>query len=359
MPKKHDYKQVIAQHLAILEELRAPTGLFRASGVDVSTGYDKAWIRDNFYECLAFVVLEKWDVVAETYNALLNIFLKYEWKIDHAIAERPDEKHKYIHARFHPETFEEFWEEWGNKQNDSIGAILFMLGQLEVVHKRGILTTPDKLRVVQKLVDYLQSLQYWQDLDNGVWEEDEEVHASSVGACVAGLKAAAGIPGIAVNQELIAKGEASLNALLPRESQKKFVDLAQLSLIYPYAVTTQAQSDKILQNIEYHLLREHGIIRYKNDYYYNKNVDGHSEEAEWCFGFSWLAIIYLRQGNIAKAKHFLDESFRTLTGKNEIPELYYSHSDEYNENSPLGWAESMFVIALHEYDRLINTDEKP
>ena len=29
-----------------------------------------------------------------------------------------------------------------------------------------------------------------------------------------------------------------------------------------------------------------------------------------------------------------------------VPELYYSNSDKPNENNPLGWAESMYVIAL-------------
>jgi hypothetical protein len=33
-----------------------------------------------------------------------------------------------------------------------------------------------------------------------------------------------------------------------------------------------------------------------------------------------------------------------------MPELYYSQSDVYNENVPLGWAESMFIIALHEFN---------
>jgi hypothetical protein len=30
-----------------------------------------------------------------------------------------------------------------------------------------------------------------------------------------------------------------------------------------------------------------------------------------------------------------------------VPELYFSNSDEPNENRPLGWAESLFIVALH------------
>jgi hypothetical protein len=47
------------------------------------------------------------------------------------------------------------------------------------------------------------------------------------------------------------------------------------------------------------------MFRYKNDQYYNKNPDGYSEEAEWTFGLSWLAIIYDMLGEIKKADKFM------------------------------------------------------
>jgi hypothetical protein len=31
-----------------------------------------------------------------------------------------------------------------------------------------------------------------------------------------------------------------------------------------------------------------------------------------------------------------------------MPELYFSNSPEYNENTPLGWSESLFIVALYE-----------
>src|SRR3989339_866016 len=201
------YRRLLSQHLKILKNLQYKSGLFAASSKSVSTGYDKSWLRDNFYECLAFEVIGDWDTVEKTYNALLEIFLKHEGKIDYAIAKKPEHKHQYIHARFHPETFDEFWEEWGNKQNDSIGAVLFRIGELEHHHKRSILRDESHLRIVNKLVRYLQSIEYWHDTDSGMWEENEEVHASSVGACVAGLKAVARLPKIHVPKELIANGE--------------------------------------------------------------------------------------------------------------------------------------------------------
>ena len=344
--KQPDYQDILAQHTTILKSLQYKSGLFAASDKNVSTGYDKSWLRDNFYEALAFYVLKDYETIKHTYHALLDVFLKHEDKIDHAISTKPEHKHQYIHARFHPETFDEFWEDWGNKQNDAVGAILFMIGHLHE-HKKSPLRNRDDKRIVQKLVEYLKSVEYWHDWDSGMWEENEEIHASSVGACLAGLKSVRKISGIHVPLELITNGKRTLANLLPRESDKKFVDLALLSLIYPYKVVTKKQRDTILENTEYHLVRKKGVIRYKNDYYYNKNEDGVSEEAEWTFGMSWLTIIYNQIGDTEKANYYEKKTLETINKKGQVPELYYSNTDKENENSPLGWSESMFIIAIY------------
>ncbi len=351
------YDNLISQHVSILKGLQYDSGLFAASDKSVSTGYDKSWLRDNFYECLAFEVLGDWETVEKTYAALLSVFLKHESKIDWAIAHKPHERWQYIHARVHPETFEEFWDEWGNKQNDAVGCILFRIGELERHRQGSILSSESFIRITQKLVHYLGRLEYWHDKDSGIWEEDEEIHSSSVGACVAGLEAVAALPEIEVDPEVIRLGKESLNVLLPRESKKKFVDLALLSLIWPYNVVSDEQRDVILENVEYLLLKRRGVIRYKNDYYYNKNPDGYSEEAEWTFGLAWLAIIYERMGDMKKAKFFVDQLI-TLDTPKGLPELYYSNTDKPNENTPLGWAESLFIIALYNLqEKLIASKE--
>jgi phosphorylase kinase alpha/beta subunit len=151
-----------------------------------------------------------------------------------------------------------------------------------------------------------------------------------------------------VDQDAIGRGEAALKALLPRESESKFVDLALISLIYPYNVVDKNMATQILDNLEYHLERDKGLIRYKFDQYYNKNPDGYSEEAEWCFGLSWLAIAHKQLGNQQRATEYLKKATATVTRDGKVPELYFSQSDEPNENTPLGWAESMYVVALYE-----------
>ena len=156
-----------------------------------------------------------------------------------------------------------------------------------------------------------------------------------------------------VPQWLIEKGEKSLNNLLPRESETKFVDLALLSLIWPYDVVSPEIRDQILENVEYHLLRDRGVIRYKGDRFYNKNEDGLSEEAEWTLGLAWLAIIYGKLKNKEKAGELIKDLIAADTPEG-LPELYFSNSPEYNEHTPLGWSESLFIVALYEMERMID-----
>jgi len=151
-----------------------------------------------------------------------------------------------------------------------------------------------------------------------------------------------------VDQDAIDRGQAALDTLLPRESETKFTDLALLSLIYPYNVVSEDMAHQILDNLVYHLAKDRGVLRYKFDQYYNSNPDGYSEEAEWCFGLSWLAICYERLGDKKNASKYLDKATASITKDGKIPELYFSHSDKPNENTPLGWSESMYVAALHE-----------
>jgi GH15 family glucan-1,4-alpha-glucosidase len=336
----------IKRHLSNLHKLLTPSGLFLASSKNVETGYDKAWLRDNAYEALAFEYAGEWDVVAKTYHTLLDIFDKHIDKINWAVTNKPFESWQFIHARYNPETLEEFWESWGNKQHDAVGVILYKLADFEA-QGHSMLRNQTDHRTVQTLIYYICNVEYWHDADSGMWEEAEEVHASSIGAVLAALKKWKAVGGMDVDQDAIDRGQAALDALLPRESESKFTDLALLSLIYPYNIVDPAMAGQIVENLVYHLAKDKGVMRYKFDQYYNKNPDGYSEEAEWCFGLSWLAIAYKQLGDDVKAQEYLDRATATITKDGKIPELYFSNSDQPNENTPLGWSESMYVVALY------------
>jgi len=329
---------MLNQSLKIIEEMQYPTGLFAASRMTVKTGYNLAWIRDNVYAAIGLEAAQKIRDLKRTYRALLDILLKHEYKIDWAIKEKPKHAYQYIHARYDPITMEEIWEQWGNKQNDAIGALLFKIGDLE---EKGIkiIRNGDDLRIIQKLVNYLESVEYWHDKDNGMWEENEEVHASSIGACVAGLKKISKLAD--VDKNLIMNGKNALNKLLPRESGTKEIDMALLSLIYPYNVINKKQRNHILKNVETKLLKEKGIIRYIGDKYYYRNG-----EAQWTNGLAWLAIIYKQMKKPSKYAYYMRKSVEAMNEKGELPELYYANSNEHNENTPLAWSQALFVAGL-------------
>ncbi len=318
-----------------LTKLQHRSGLFSASHLNVSTGYNLAWIRDNLYESFGMETINPKKAV-KVLHALFEVFLKHENKIDWAIREKPKFAYQYIHARYDPDTLEEIHGVWGNKQNEAIGGFLFRVAELESKGYKVIRNEHDK-RILQKLVYYLESIQYWQDKDNGMWEENEEVHASSVGACVAGLRAISYY--VFVPFSLIMMGKETLKRLLPNESKTKKVDLALLSLIYPYNVVNKETAKTILNNVEKHLVRKKGVIRYKGDKYYNKNG-----EAEWVFGFPWLAIIY-KKLNKKKYNHYIKKTKQAMNKKGELPELYFANTNTHNENSPLGWAQALYLVA--------------
>ncbi len=326
-------------HQAI-KNLQHNSGLFSAAKKNASTGYDLAWIRDNIYISLGLEAVNDFTSLKKVYWALLDILKRHEYKIDRTIQKKPEHAFQYIHARYHPITLHEMNEPWGNKQNDAIGALLFKIGDLE---EKGINIIRDEndVRVLQKLIHYLKSIEYWQDKDNGMWEENEEVHASSIGACVAGLKKIKGI--IDVPNDLIQKGEDALNLLLPKESETKDIDLALLSLIYPYNIANEEQRMQILESVEKNLLKGKGVIRYKGDNYYNKGG-----EAEWTMGLPWLAIIYKKLGLLDKHEFFLQKTLDAMNENKELPELYFANSPEHNENSPLGWSQALFLVSVSQ-----------
>ena len=132
----------------------------------------------------------------------------------------------------------------------------------------------------------------------------------------------------------------TLKKLLPRESKTKDIDLALLSLIYPYNVATKEQAKQIIKNVEEKLLREKGVIRYINDHYYNKNG-----EAEWTMGLPWLAIVHKILGNPDKYVEYMQKTQSALNSKGELPELYFANSGEHNENTPLLWSMSLMKVA--------------
>jgi GH15 family glucan-1,4-alpha-glucosidase len=337
----------------VLEQLRLPHGLFLASS---SSDYGYVWIRDSVYMALPYR-----DKSCGTYELtvyrLLDLFKDLEDKITYHTQHKPRLWYEYIHARYSAHDLSEIGDhEWGHAQHDSIGAFLYMVGT-GFQYGRKVIRDQSDLRIIQKLVNYLITLEFWNSPDNGMWEEYLEVHSSSVGAVTAGLLSVRNL--IHLPDEYIKKGMLHLLDLLPNESPTKSVDLAQLSLIYPYNIIPDYLAREIVEKVEQELLRERGVARYYGDSYYSTLEEQHGRgrsrsfyagsEAEWTFGIPWLSLCHLQLGNKEMARRYLEWSEKLTTSPGVFPELYYAGTNKPNPNTPLGWSSSMHILATERF----------
>jgi len=349
---------MLQESYEVLERLRKSHGLYVASP---SEHYRYVWIRDSVYISLPYRNKRN-HKYERTYFRMLDLFREYEWKLDILCEQKPSLEWEYLHARYSADDVREIHEqEWGHVQHDMIGAFLFGIGW-GVEHGKRMLRDRKDKDILQKIVQYLANVEYWQDPDNGMWEEWREVHASSVGACVAGLQKVKELGLAQVPEELIEKGMQTLDGLFPRESGDKDADLAQLSLIYPYQLYRGEKARTIVENIEAKLLRERGVIRYTGDSYYSTLEAEHGRglpreryvgtEAEWTFGLPWLALCHLELGNADKAREYLEWTESVMTKPGVLPELYFSGTAEPNPNTPLGWSSAMYILAKEAIEEL-------
>lgn len=317
-----------------------------------STGpeYNYVWIRDVYYQVKP-LLKHKPEAYIQTYRSLLDYYkglnYKYDDKIDELIRKPfPLNNIRFIHPRFYPD-LKEITGNWGNLQLDTFG--YFFLGISEGLSEGlEIIRDESDIEIINKLIKILGKIEYWNIADNGIWEEKEEIHASSVGAILSGLYAIEKYD-FAVPRKLIYEGQKKLNELLPGESITKRVDLALLTLIYPFNILHKSFTYTILENVHKLLERERGVIRYTGDKYYTADLDNlEGNEAEWTFGFSYLFFAYI-DTDFKTAEKYLFKLIELLDTKYRIPELFISKTDTPNVNNPLGWSIGMLILAIEKY----------
>ena len=106
----------------------------------------------------------------------------------------------------------------------------------------------------------------------------------------------------------------------------------------------------ILQNVSSRLERTYGCIRYENDQYYNEG-----SEAEWCFGFPWLGLCYLKLGKFDKAQEYVEKTLRIIPENWDVPELYIGGTSQPNGNTPLAWAVALSYLFLKRMEETMDS----
>ena len=325
-----------------LEKLRDGKGAFLAAS---SEDYHACWMRDQLYANFAYFYLNDIEKFTIGVHVVFDMLHNARGKIEDATCNPPQAGHEYIHAKYCHNNLTEITDDWGHHQVDAIGLFLYMIGFAYDHGIIGVIRDERDKEMIQILVSYLTAVRYWEQPDNGMWEEWMELHTSSIGAAVKGLELVQKHNLAVVPQTLIQVGRGILFTILPNETPMRGQDLAQLSLMWPYDILPHDVEDEILNRVETRLVQSKGVNRYLDDNYYRSD---NGISAEWTFGFFWLAIVYAERGKTNIAHYWFERGMSTMTPEGDLPELY--QNGEPNPNTPLAWSHALAIIAAKKLD---------
>ncbi|MGR9087134.1 MAG: glycoside hydrolase family 15 protein [Gammaproteobacteria bacterium] len=395
------------------------TGLLPAStAVNVHGNYTDAWVRDNVYSilsawglALAYRRVEDSDgraylleqSVVKLMRGVLTAMMRQAQKVERF--KHTQNPMDALHAKYDTRSGSVVVgdHEWGHLQLDATSLFLLMLAQMTASGLR-IVFTIDEINFVQNLVHYISRT--YRTPDYGIWERGNkinhgiaELNASSIGMAKAALEAMSefnlfGRNGgqaavIHVISDDIARSRIALESLLPRESTSKEVDSAVLSITgFPaFSVDNEEIRIKTDALISDKLEGRYGCKRFLLDGHQTAIEDGHrlyyephelkqfmDIECEWPLFFCYLFLNHLFAGNRIAASEYrarLESLLVERNGQKLLPELYavpresieaerarpHSQSRIPNDNIPLVWAQSLFILGCLIQEELLTTDD--
>ncbi|MEQ1740729.1 MAG: glycoside hydrolase family 15 protein, partial [Methyloglobulus sp.] len=410
------YQQV---HDVILSKQNWISGLLPASTAVNSHGnYTDAWVRDNVYSILAAwglalayrrsgenqgrtYLLEQ--SVVKLMRGLLTAMMRQSAKVEKfKQSQNPQDA---LHAKYDTRSGNIVVgdHEWGHLQLDATSLFLLMTAQMTASGLR-IIFTLDEVNFVQNLVHYISRT--YRTPDYGIWERGNkinhgiaELNASSIGMAKAALEALSGFnlfgkdggqaSVIHVISDDIARTRITLESLLPRESISKETDSAMLSITgFPaFAVDNPAIRKNTESVICEKLEGRYGCKRFLLDGHQTALEDGYrlhydpqelkqfkDIECEWPLFFAYLLLNSLFTANTEAATDYRNKLEALLVERNGqklLPELYTvpkemivaekanpkSQQRIPNENIPLVWAQSLFILGRLIQDDLLSLDD--
>lgn len=410
------YQQV---HDVILNKQDWVSGLLPAStAINEHGNYTDAWVRDNVYSILAAwglaLAYRRVDgqqdrtylldqSVVKLMRGLLTAMMRQAPKVEKF--KQSQHPLDALHAKYDTKSGGCVVgdDEWGHLQLDATSLFLLMLAQMTASGLR-IVFTIDEVNFVQNLVHYISRT--YRTPDYGIWERGHkinhgiaELNASSVGMAKAALEALSdfnlfGKDGgqasvIHVISDDIARTRIALESLLPRESISKETDSALLSITgFPaFAVDNQQLRTKTEAIICEKLQGDYGCKRFLLDGHQTAIEDSHRQyydphelkqfmdiECEWPLFFTYLLLNKLATGDNTSAQAYrakLDKLLVEQNGHLLLPELYsvpldliaaekakpHTQQRVPNENIPLVWAQSLFILGCLIQDDLLAMDD--
>jgi phosphorylase kinase alpha/beta subunit len=315
-----------------------------------------------------------------------------------------------LHAKYNTETGNTVVADnaWGHLQIDATSIFLLSLAQMTVSGLH-IIYTLDEVQFIQNLVFYIE--RGYRTPDYGIWERGNktnhgtpELNCSSIGMVVAALQAINGInlfgsrggssSVIHVLPDEIIRNYTTLHSALPRESPSKEIDAALLAVIsFPaFAVADKALVDRTRSDIIKKLGGKYGCKRFLRDGHQTVledasrlHYDPHElkifedVESEWPLFFTYLILDGLFNNDAEQVKKYRDLLEPCLVDSEPnpdtkevfrlVPELFIVPADKItaekenpgsqeripNENVPLVWAQSLFILGNLINDDLLST----
>lgn len=409
------------QHIdkVILSRQHPVTGLFPAStSINNHGDYTDAWVRDNVYSIQAVWALSLAYKRASNPNnraheleyaciKMMRGLLLAMMRQSHKVETFKDSLDPIdaLHAKYDTKTGLEVVADdaWGHLQIDATSLYLLTLAQMT---KSGssLIYSRDEFNFIQNLIYYISRT--YRTPDFGIWERGNkvnngkaEINASSVGMAKAALEALDGLnlfgddgPEWAVVHsfaDAVARAGSVLESLLPKESRSKEVDGALLSIIsYPaFAVNDEKLKRKTRQEVLDKLGGNYGCKRFLLDghqtviedhsriyYEYDELINFEHIESEWPLFFTYLYIdrLFARDWESANYYRYRLESLMVeKDGERLLPELYYvpeelilaekaapgTQARVPNDNLPLVWAQSLYLVGRMLDDELITTED--
>ncbi len=400
----------------VLDKQHPVTGLLPAStAVTIHGDYRDAWVRDNVYSILCVWGLalgyrsldadggRGYELEQRTV-ALMRGLLRSMMMQAHKVEAFKYSRHPKdaLHAKYDTETGGPVVgdSDWGHLQIDATSLYLLMLAQMVSSGLR-VIWTRDEVNFVQNLIYYIERA--YRTPDYGIWERGDksnrggvEINASSVGMAKAALEALSGFnlfgPSggqdsvLHVVPDNIAQANLTLLSILPRESNTKETDAALLAVIgYPaFAVQDSALVERVRADIIGNLQGRYGLKRFLRDGHQTVLEDEgrlHYEqeelrqfqhiESEWPLFFAYLYLDGLLRGDAANAADYERRLESVLVQKHSyglLPELYFvpeaaivaekarpgSQDRKPNENVPLVWAQSLYLLGRMLRDGVIS-----
>ncbi len=400
----------------ILSRQHPVTGLLPAStAVNEHGDYRDAWVRDNVYSIMAVwglaLAYRKLDndegrtyelehAVIKVMRGLLFAMMQQTPKVE--AFKKSQNPLDALHAKYNTTTGDTVVADdaWGHLQLDATSLYLLMLAQM-ISSGLNIIHSVDEVNFVQNLIFYIS--RSYRTADYGLWERGDktnhgepELNSSSVALAKAALEALSGFNlfGVRGSQasvlhvlpDDIARSRIVLEAMLPRESRSKEIDAALLGAIsFPaFAVENTELVKRTREDIIAKLSGHYGLKRFLKDGHQTVLEDVHrlhyeSEdlkqfehiESEWPLFFAYLMLDGCFFGEAQQVKTYaekLEQVAVTRNGIKLLPELYYVPRESLeperttpgsqkrlpNENLPLVWAQSLWLLAKMLQDKLVS-----